>query len=82
MVFRFRRAFQAYRIADRRHPLFDGTGAMLFGGRWNSPGRRVICASASYACAMLEVLVHTGMGRIALCTRVLGPLLIKTYEGG
>jgi hypothetical protein len=31
---------------------------------------------------MLEVLVHTGMGRIALCTRVLGPLLIKTYEGG
>jgi RES domain-containing protein len=37
---------------------------MLFGGRWNSPGRRVINASTSYACAMLEVLAHTGTGRI------------------
>ena len=27
-----------YRIGDARHPLFDGRGAMLEGGRWNSPG--------------------------------------------
>ncbi len=41
-----------------RHPIFDGTGAMLHGARWNSPGRRVIYASETYAGALLEVLVH------------------------
>lgn len=48
----------AYRIADARHPIFDPGGAALYGGRWNSPGRRVIYASESYAAAMLEVLAH------------------------
>ena len=28
---------QLYRIGDERHPLWDGTGAALIGGRWNSP---------------------------------------------
>ncbi|MBG6076636.1 RES family NAD+ phosphorylase [Polaromonas sp. CG_9.11] len=55
---------QLYRIADSRHPLWDGTGAALVGGRWNSPGRPVIYASLSYACAMLEILVHANIGRI------------------
>src|SRR5438876_4176579 len=55
---------RAYRIADRRHRLFDGEGAASFGGRWNSPGRRVIYAAESYAGAMLEVLAHTNIGRI------------------
>jgi RES domain-containing protein len=54
----------AYRIADARHPIFDGTGAMLIGGRWNSPGRAVIYAAVSYAGAILERLVHAGTGRI------------------
>ena len=54
----------AYRIADARHPIFEGTGAALIGGRWNSPGRPVIYASGSYAGAMLERLVHAGTGRI------------------
>jgi RES domain-containing protein len=40
--------------------LFDGEGARLRGGRWNSPGRRVIYAASSYAGAMLEILVQTG----------------------
>jgi RES domain-containing protein len=53
-----------YRIADGRRPIFDGTGASLVGGRWNSPGRPVIYAGASYAGAMLERLVHAGTGRI------------------
>jgi RES domain-containing protein len=53
-----------YRIADARHPIFDGTGAMLIGGRWNSPGRPVIYASVSYAGAMLECLVRAGTGRV------------------
>ena len=51
----------AYRIADGRHPIYDGTGAMLHGGRWNSVGNRVIYASESYAGAMLEVLVHANL---------------------
>jgi RES domain-containing protein len=55
---------RAYRIADGRNPIFDGTGAMLYGGRWNSPGRRVIYAAETYAGALLEVLVHTNTGRV------------------
>lgn len=50
----------AYRIADARHALMDGYGALMFGGRWNSPGFEVIYASLSYSCAMLEVLAHIG----------------------
>jgi RES domain-containing protein len=50
-----------YRIADARHPIFDGTGAMLHGGRWNSVGRPVIYAAESYAGAMLQVLVHSNL---------------------
>src|SRR6266545_8016268 len=49
---------RAFRIADMRHPIFDGTGAMLHGARWNSPGRRVIYAAETYAGALLEILVH------------------------
>jgi RES domain-containing protein len=48
----------AFRIADARHPIFDPTGAMLHGGRWNSIGYRVIYASETFASALLEVLVH------------------------
>ena len=55
---------QIYRIGDSRHPLWDGTGAAMMGGRWNSPGRPVIYGSLSYACAMLEILVHANIGRI------------------
>lgn len=55
---------RAFRIADGRYPLFDGTGAFLHGARWNSPGRRVIYASESYAGAVLEILVHTRIGKL------------------
>ena len=53
-----------YRIADGRHPIWDGTGAAFIGGRWNSPGKPVIYGSLSYACAMLEILAHANTGRI------------------
>jgi RES domain-containing protein len=52
----------AFRIADMRHPIFDGSGAMLYGARWNSAGRRVIYAAETYAGALLEVLVHAAGG--------------------
>jgi RES domain-containing protein len=41
-----------------RHTIFDGSGAVLHGARWNSPGRRVIYATETYAGALLEILVH------------------------
>jgi RES domain-containing protein len=54
---------RAFRVADRRFPLFDGTGARIVGGRWNSPGRPLIYAAESFAGALLEVLVHSNLGR-------------------
>ena len=50
-----------YRIADSRRPIFDATGAMLHGGRWNSVGLRAIYAAETYAGALLEVLVHSNL---------------------
>jgi RES domain-containing protein len=55
---------RAFRIADGRFPLFDGTGARLVGGRWNSPGRSVIYAAETYSGAVLEMLVHANLGRL------------------
>lgn len=60
---------QIFRIGDERHPLWDGSGAALVGGRWNSPGRPVIYGSLSYACAMLEMLAHASIGRIPATQR-------------
>ena len=39
---------------------FDGEGARVLGGRWNSPGHRVVYTSQSAALATLEILVHLG----------------------
>jgi RES domain-containing protein len=60
---------QIWRIADQRHPIWDGTGAALMGGRWNSPGRPVIYGALSFAGAMLEVLVHSNTGRVPVTHR-------------
>jgi RES domain-containing protein len=54
----------AFRIADRRFPIFDGTGARAVGGRWNSPGRAVIYAAETFAGALLEALVHSNLGHL------------------
>jgi RES domain-containing protein len=59
MVSQSKGAIETYRIADIRHPIFDGTGAMLMGGRWNSPGHMMIYTSKTYSGAMLEKLVHS-----------------------
>ena len=37
---------------------FDGEGPRVFGGRWNSAGKRVTYVSESQSLAALEVLVH------------------------
>jgi RES domain-containing protein len=37
---------------------FSGEGARLYGGRWNSPGVRVVYTSPSLALAAIETFVH------------------------
>lgn len=50
----------AYRIVAPRwaNSAFSGEGAQKYGGRWNSPGRRVVYLAGSRALAALEMLVH------------------------
>lgn len=50
----------AWRIVKERHATnaFDGEGARLHGGRWNSRGTSVVYASATLSLAALENLVH------------------------
>ena len=50
----------AWRLIKTKHlsHAFDGEGPRLYGGRWNSPGTRVVYVSESLALAALEVLVH------------------------
>jgi len=50
----------AWRIVPQQwaNSAFDGEGARLYGGRWNSPGQAAIYLADSRALAALEVLVH------------------------
>lgn len=50
----------AWRLVKRRFAkqAFDGEGARRFGGRWNSPGTRVVYCSESLSLAALELLVN------------------------
>ena len=54
---------RAWRILKKRHEkrAFDGEGARLYGGRWNSPGIPAVYASESRALATLEVLAGLQM---------------------
>ncbi|MFL5334388.1 MAG: RES family NAD+ phosphorylase [Geminicoccaceae bacterium] len=49
---------RVYRLGTAQHPVWDGSGAALHGGRWNPPGAAVIYAAGSLALAMLERLVQ------------------------
>ena len=51
----------AYRITQTKYApsAFDGEGARLYGGRWNSAGTRMIYVAGSRSLATLEILVHT-----------------------
>lgn len=57
---------------DRYADLWDsGEGAFLLGGRWNSPGTRVIYCALDAATAALEVGVHSGLRQLAAVPHVL-----------
>ncbi|MEZ2311102.1 RES family NAD+ phosphorylase [Paraburkholderia sp. RCC_158] len=75
------------RIADRRHTVWSGTGAMLVGGRFNSPGRPVIYGALNFAGAMLEVLIHARIGKVPkhhvwVETQVPDDLLVERMDAG
>ena len=51
----------AWRIVKQKKPprkAFDGEGARLHGGRWNSPGTSMVYTAGSQSLAALEMLVH------------------------
>lgn len=58
-------ALRVWRLVKERHAetAFDGEGARVYGGRWNSPGRRAVYTSGSLALAALETLVHLDTAR-------------------
>jgi RES domain-containing protein len=49
--------FRVLRAAYARTP-FDGEGAYRYGGRWSSPGARLVYTSEHQSLAMLEYFVH------------------------
>ncbi|PAJ76261.1 hypothetical protein CJF42_00800 [Pseudoalteromonas sp. NBT06-2] len=50
----------AYRIVKTKwaDSAFDGEGARLYGGRWNSKGQSCVYLASSESLAILEILVH------------------------
>jgi RES domain-containing protein len=54
----------AWRVVKQRFAAaaFDGEGARLFGGRWNSAGRPVVYTAATTSLALLEILVNADAG--------------------
>jgi len=51
---------QAWRIVhqDYAAAAFDGEGARITGGRWNSEGTPVVYTAATLSLALLEIIVH------------------------
>ncbi len=68
----------AWRICKARHAAsaFDGYGAKLNGGRWNSPGVATVYTASVAAQAMLEMLVHADATILSL-SYVLVPVGIE-----
>jgi RES domain-containing protein len=49
-----------YRITSKAYARdLSGTGAMMYGGRWNSKGVRILYTSQSLSLAALEVIANT-----------------------
>lgn len=54
---------RAFRVVKKRwaKAAFDGEGARLQGGRWNSPGRPAVYCAGHVSLAILEVVVHADL---------------------
>ncbi len=58
---------------------FDGEGARLHGGRWNSVGVPAVYCASSIALGVLEILVHLDTGRPAPEFAAI-PLLLDNHQ--
>jgi RES domain-containing protein len=67
---------RAYRICQQRyaHTAFDGEGARLYGGRWNSKGTPMVYLAGSVALAQLEMLVHLDSDSVLMQRYVVIPV--------
>jgi len=54
--------------------MLSGEGAFMYGGRWNSPGNRVVYLSETLSLAAFEILVH------AASTAILQPYQFLKVE--
>jgi RES domain-containing protein len=72
---------QLYRLVHHKWAAqaFDGEGAKLYGGRWNSKGQLCVYTTGSEALAILEILVHLN-NRTALKQYKLFQLTIAAEE--
>lgn len=54
---------RAFRVVKKRwaKAAFDGEGARLQGGRWNSPGLPAVYCAGHVSLAILEVVVHADL---------------------
>lgn len=70
----------AYRLVKKKwlDMAFDGEGARLYGGRWNSRGQACIYLAGSESLAMLEVMVHLQDYRLLQHYALLQVLLDET----
>ncbi len=50
-----------WRIANKRFAGLEGSGGLLYSGRWHSKGRPIVYLAESSALAILEVRVHMGL---------------------
>jgi RES domain-containing protein len=57
-------AWRLLKSAFVRHA-FDGEGARLYGGRWNSPGAAMVYCSATASLAVLEVFANVQRSDLA-----------------
>ena len=72
--------FTAWRLTKRKHVrvAFNGAGARIYGGRWNSPGTPVVYTAQGQSLAVLELLVHLDDPLLLAETFALIPVEIDT----
>lgn len=77
---------EAWRIVKTKYArnAFDGEGARVYGGRWNSIGVPMVYTAANTSLAVLEILVHLDASEIllaySLCKVKIHDDLVKTLD--